>query len=181
MKNRLLALVLGMLTLPAMAAEYSVAAGSTLGFTGSFQGEGFDGKFDRFEADIRYDPADLASARFEVKVDLASAVTGDSERDSALPEAEFFDATQFPQATFVTSAFRQTGGSVVAEGSLALKGINKPVSLIVVFTPNGSSATLDVNAIVKRLDFNVGTGDYTDTSTIADEVTIKAKLNLVAK
>ncbi len=181
MTVRFSALILGLAALPALAADYSVAPGSTLGFTGSFQGDGFDGRFERFEADIRYDPADLASARFEVKVDLASAVTGDSDRDSSLPDSEFFDITAHPQATFVTSAFRTDGNKVIADGTLTLKGISKPVSLDVVFTPGAAGATLDVTSDLKRLDFNVGTGDYADTSTIADEVKVKGKLKLVAK
>lgn len=181
MKVCLTALVFGMLALPALAADYSVSAGSTLGFTGSFQGENFDGRFDRFEADIRYDPADLSSALFDVKVDLASVVTGDTDRDSSLPESEFFDIKSHPQATFVTSAFRKVGNTVVADGTLTLKGVSKPVTLDVVFAPDGAGATLDVTSTVKRLEFNVGTGDYADTSTIADEVKVKAKLKLVAK
>lgn len=181
MKLMMLALVVGALATPAMAADYSVAAGSTLGFTSSFQGENFDGSFKKFEATIRFDAADLASSKFEVTVDLSSAVTGDSDRDSAMPDSDFFDVKKFPQATFVTTGFRQAGKDVIADGTLSLKGVSKPVSLAVTFAGKGTAATLDVTTTLNRLDFNVGSGEYADTSTIGAEVKVKGHLELTAK
>ena len=178
MKSMMLALTLGALATPAIAADYTVGTGSTLGFTGSFQGESFDGSFGKFQATIRYDAADLAASKFEVKVDLASVATGDSDRDASLPDRDFFDIAKFPQATFVTTGFRQSGNEVIADGTLTLKGVSKPVSLSVTFTPKGAAATLDVTTALKRLDFNVGSGEFADTSTIGNEVKVKAHLEL---
>jgi polyisoprenoid-binding protein YceI len=181
MKTILTALIGAVLAAPVMAADYSVAAGSSLGFTGSFQGENFDGTFRTFSAAIRYDAADLAASKFEVDIELASVVTGDSDRDGALPDADFFDVKGFPKARFVTTAFRQSGAEVIADGTLSLKGTTKPVSLKVAFTPNAGGATLDVTTTLKRLDFNVGAGEYADTSTIANEVKVKGHLVLAPK
>ncbi len=179
-----LALVFLALTLPALASatDYTVQpAGSTLAFHGSFQGAGFDGHFGKFEAAIAYDPAHLDASTFDVTVDLATAKTGDSDRDGALPGSDFFDVAKFPKAHFVTTAFHQNGGTVTADGTLTLRGVTKPVSLTVNFAPSGKAATLDVKGTVKRLDFGVGGGDYADTSVIANDVTVTAHLNLVAK
>lgn len=179
-----LALIAFALALPALASatDYTVQpAGSTLAFHGTFQGAGFDGHFGKFDAAIAYDPAHLDASKFDVTVDLASAKTGDNDRDSALPGSDFFDVAKFPKAHFVTTAFHQNGGSVTADGTLTLHGVTKPVSLTVDFKPNGKAATLDVKGTVKRLDFGVGGGDYADTSVIANDVTVTAHLNLVAK
>ncbi|NAV96712.1 YceI family protein, partial [Salmonella sp. hn-h2] len=86
--------------------------------------------------------------------------TGDSDRDSALPGPDFFDVAKFPTAHFVTTGFRDVGGKVIADGQLTLRGVTKPVSLTVDFKPQGSGATLDVSGNLKRLDFNVGGGQY---------------------
>lgn len=172
------------LALPGIAAatDYTVQpASSTLGFSNTFQGESFDGKFGRWTAAISYDAANLASSKFDVEVDLASVKTGDSDRDSALPGSDFFDVAKFPKAHFVTTGFRQVGGKVIADGTLTLHGISKPVSLDVTFKPQGSGATLDVAGTVKRLDFGVGTGDYADTSVIGGDVKVTAHLQLAAK
>jgi polyisoprenoid-binding protein YceI len=172
------------LALPAAAgaADYAVnPAQSKLGFSGSYQGAGFDGSFGKWTAAISYDPANLATAKFDVSVDLASAKTGDSDRDGALPGSDFFDVAKFPQAHFVTTGFRKDGARVVADGTLTLKGVSKPVSLTVNFVPQGGGATLDVAGTLKRLDFGVGSGDYADTSVIGADVKVAAHLALAPK
>jgi polyisoprenoid-binding protein YceI len=166
----------------ATAADYAVQpASSKLGFSSNFQGQSFDGTFGKWTAAISYDAAKLASSKFDVEVDLSSAKTGDKDRDGALPGADFFNVAKFPQAHFVTTAFRQNGAQVVADGNLTLHGVTKPVSLNVTFKPQGAGATLDVTGTVKRLDFGVGGGEYADTSVIGPDVKINAHLTLTAK
>jgi polyisoprenoid-binding protein YceI len=181
---RPLALMLLALALPfaASAADYTVQpSGSTLGFAGSFQGSGFNGQFGKWTAAISYDAAKLASSKFDVTVDLSSAKTGDSDRDSALPGTDFFDVAKYPQAHFVTTGFHQQGSQVIADGTLTLHGVTKPVSLNVSFKPQGSGATLDVSGTLNRIDFGVGGGQYKDTSVIAADVKVTAHLVLSAK
>lgn len=164
------------------ATDYTVQpAGSTLGFSDTFQGETFNGHFGQWNAAISYDAANLASSKFDVDVDLASARTGDSDRDTALPGTDFFDVAKFPKAHFVTTGFRQNGAQVIADGQLTLRGVTRPVSLQVAFKPQGNGATLDVAGTVKRLDFGVGGGDYADTSVIGADVKITAHLQLAPK
>ncbi|BDU20261.1 YceI family protein [Dyella sp. GSA-30] len=164
------------------AADYTVQpASSKLGFTSNFQGQSFDGTFGKWTAAISYDAAKLATSKFDVEVDLTSAKTGDNDRDGALPGPDFFNAAKFPKAHFVTTAFRQNGAQVVADGNLTLHGVTKPVSLNVTFKPQGTGATLDVTGSVKRLDFGVGSGEYADTSVIGPDVKINAHLTLTAK
>jgi len=172
------------LALPGVAAatDYTVQpASSTLGFSTTFQGESFDGKFGQWTAAISYDAAKLASSKFDVEVQLASAKTGDSDRDSALPGKDFFNVATFPTAHFVTTGFRQVAGKVIADGQLSLHGVTHPMSLAVTFKPQGSAATLDVSGTLKRLDFGIGTGDYADTSVIGGDVKVSAHLQLTAK
>lgn len=177
-----LALVLALATpFAASATDYTVQSGSTLGFTSNFQGSSFDGRFNKWTASISYDAAKLASSKFDVTVDLSTAKTGDNDRDSALPGADFFDVAKYPQAHFVTTAFHQQGSQVIADGMLTLRGVTKPVSLNVVFKPQSSGATLDVTGTVKRLDFGVGGGQYADTSVIGADVKVTAHLVLAAK
>ena len=177
-----LALVLALATpFAASATDYTVQSGSTLGFTSNFQGSSFDGRFNKWTASISYDAAKLASSKFDVTVDLSTAKTGDNDRDSALPGADFFNVAKYPQAHFVTTAFHQQGSQVIADGMLTLRGVTKPVSLNVVFKPQSSGATLDVTGTVKRLDFGVGGGQYADTSVIGADVKVTAHLVLAAK
>lgn len=168
----------------ATATDYRVQQPqSTLGFSATFQGASFQGSFSQWHADIRYDPAQLASAHFDVTVDTTSASTGDEDRDGALPGADFFNATKYPQAHYVTTGFRKLGGNqVIADGTLTLRGVTHPLSLTVNFAPQpGGGATLDVNGTLQRLDYGVGGGEYADTSVIGNPVTVKAHLVLAPK
>jgi polyisoprenoid-binding protein YceI len=181
--RRLAALALALaLPFAASAADYKVGPGSTLGFSGKFQGQQFDGSFGKFDAAISYDPANLATAKFDVTVDVATAKTGDSDRDKALPTADFFDASKFPKAHYVATGFtKDAKGNVVANGTLTLHGVSKPLALKVVFNPAAGGARLSVTGSMKRLDYGVGSGDYKDTSTIADDVLVNGTLNLLPK
>ena len=179
-----LAILLLAFALPGLAAATDYTAqpsASQLGFSAVFQGASFDGHFSQWTAAIRYDPADLAASKFDVKVTPASVKTSDSDSESALPGKAFFDVAQFPDAHFVTTGFHRDGSQVVADGKLTLRGVTKPVSLEVTFKPQAGGATLEVAGTVKRLDFGVGSGEYADTSVIGPDVKITAHLQLVAK
>lgn len=165
---------------PASAQTWDVdTAHSSLTFTNSYQNVEYSGQFRRFSAVIDYDPNDLAHAKFDVTVDVTSLDTQNSERDHTALGADFFDTAKFPKAHFVATAFhRAADGEVIAEGVLTLRGISKPVALTVLFKPNGNTATLDVTAQLKRLDFGIGAGQWADPSMIGDGVTVHGHLSL---
>lgn len=170
------------LPLAASAADYKVGPGSTLGFSGKFQGQQFDGTFGTFDAAISYDPANLSASKFDVTVNMSTAKTGDADRDGALPGPDFFDVQKFATAHYVTTGFsKDAKGDVVANGNLTLHGVTKPVALKVAFSPNAGGARLSVTGTVKRLDFGIGSGEYKDVNTIADEVLVNGTLNLLPK
>jgi polyisoprenoid-binding protein YceI len=181
--GRLALLLCLVLPVAATAADYRVLQDqSTLGFTASFQGAPFQGSFAQWHAAIRYDAAHVRSSKFDVTVDTTSATTGDADRDSALPGADFFNATKYPQAHYVSTDIIQAGDHLIAHGTLTLRGETHPLSLSVTFTPQpGGTTLMDVSGTLKRLDYGVGGGEYADTSVIGNDVTVNAHLVLVPK
>ncbi|HZH43660.1 MAG TPA: YceI family protein [Lysobacter sp.] len=180
MRRELLAaaLALASLAVPAHARDYVQARGSALTFASAFQGETFVGRFERFHTRLRFDPQQLAQARLEVDVALASAATANAERDDALKGADFFDASRFPHARYVATRFRALGGGrYAADGTLSLRGVDKPVTLTFTWTP-GATPVLSGRASVRRLQFGVGGGDWADTGVIPDEVAVSARVLL---
>lgn len=170
-------------SLGANAADWNVdTTASILTYSSKAEGEGFTGHFKQFTPVIRFDPADLAGSRFEVTIDLASADSQNTDRDDTLQGKDFFSTKQFPQATYTAAAFRDLGdGQFAADGTLSLRGVEKPVTLEFAWSQDGDAATLNGKAQVNRLDFNVGGGDWADASTIAHEVDIATTLKLGAK
>jgi len=167
-------------TSPMGPVRYGHATGSTLGFSSSYDGESFDGRFAQFTTDIAFDPAS-AAGRFDVVIQLASAGTENDERDETLLGAEFFNATAMPQARYQATAFRKLAdGRFVADGTLTLRGITKPVPLTFRWTP-GATPKLEGTATVKRLEFGIGTGDWDDTEVMPDAVRVTTTLVLQPK
>ncbi len=163
---------------PAMAADYVQAPGSTLVFASSYQGETFTGKFGGFTTTLSFDPAQLATSKLDVAIQLAGTQTGNGDRDGTLVSADFFNVAKFAQARYTATKFRSLGGNqYVADGTLSLRGVSKPVTLTFTWTP-GAQPVLAGKATVKRLDFGVGGGDWADTSTIPNDVAISTKVVL---
>jgi polyisoprenoid-binding protein YceI len=174
-------LLLALIATPAPARDWQAdPAQSTLTFKGTYQNEGFDGKFKQFAAAISYDEADLANAKFDVKIDVASVDTASSERDDSLKGDEFFDPKKYPQAHFVTASFAKAAdGSIEAKGMLTIRDQTKPVTLKVKFAASGDKATLDVDTMLKRADFGLGTGK--DWADIGADVPVHGHLVLTGK
>ncbi|WP_395791799.1 YceI family protein [Aquimonas sp.] len=164
---------------PASASNWSTdASTSTLAFVGGYMGEDFDGSFKQFTPMIRFDPSDLAQARFEVEIDLASASTGDEEWDGYLAGGDFFNVETFPKARFLAERFETTADGFVAHGTLDLRGVQQPVALAFSFSVDGDRAQLKGSAKLDRLAFAVGAGEWEDPETIAHEVTVNTQLTL---
>lgn len=168
-------------SLPASAQDWQIAEGSTLSFRTSFQGEAFDGRFMRFTPQVRFDPNNLGNARIDVQIDLASADTRNTERDETLKSSDFFDVGKTPTARYTATSFKALGnGRYRADGRLQLRGSNKPVPLVFSWKQN-KGAVLAGEAVLNRLDFGVGTGDWADTGLLPDAVQVKTLLILTPK
>lgn len=161
------------------AADYAQQAGSSLGFTGSYQGEAFSGSFAKFNSSINFDPAKLAQSRFDVRITLGSANTKNSERDEMLLGSDFFNSKAQPEARYVATKFRALGKNrFVADGVLSLRGISKATPLSFTWTP-GAKPQLVGSAKIQRLDFKVGIGDWDDVELIPNAVTVNTRLILL--
>jgi polyisoprenoid-binding protein YceI len=152
---------------------------SKLTFVGSQAGAEFEGTFRRFTADIKFEPQDLAGSRFDVKIDMASVDSRDSERDDTLRSHDLFAIEQFPTAHYVTERFTARGGNkFTAAGKLTLRNVTREVPIEFTFEQQDGGAWLRGSAQLRRLDFGVGQGDWKDTSTVANEVTVNFVLLL---
>ena len=166
------------LSVPAMAADYVQAPGSTLAFAGKYQGEVFVGRFPGFTTRLSFDPQRLDGSRLDVTIPVATATTRNPDYDGEMRGASFFDAARFPQATYVATRFRALGGNrYAADGTLTLRGASKPVTLTFEWTP-GVRPVLFGRAAVPRLAFGVGGGQWADTGLIPDAIAVSTRVVL---
>jgi len=163
--------------LAAPAPRWSVDAGSKLGFTGKMSGEAFNGAFRRWSAQIAFDPKNLPASKAEVSIDVASAATGDADRDQAMPTDDWFAAGKFPHATFVTRAFKDLGGGrYQAIGDLTIRGVSHPVVLPFTLVIAGDTARMNGQVALNRGAFGIGQGKWAAGDTVDTQVAVTIAL-----
>ncbi len=159
---------------PAIAHDWQIIERAPIAFSFAWNGETVRGSFADWQADIRFGADALAQSRIDVLVNLASGVTGNPQIDDALPGADFFAAALNPQARFVSSDIRSTGGdNYEARGTLTLKGISQPTVLRFSLALSGNQAVAKGNASIDRNAHKVGEGSYGD---ISDRVAVSFQL-----
>ncbi|RJF91549.1 YceI family protein [Sphingomonas cavernae] len=154
-------------------ADWTIAQGGRLGFTARWNGEAINGTFGRWRASIRFSPDMLDKSNIRVTVDLASAGTGDGQRDDALKGSDFFNTEAHPGAVFTSRDIRHRDGDrYEARGTLDLRGISKPATLRFTLRIDGDKASVSGTSRIDRTAFGVGQGEWADTEAIAAGVDI---------
>lgn len=156
---------------------------STLTFTATVNQAPTQGSFQKFTADIAFDPQALSASHANITVDLKSAQTTYAEIAKQLNSTPWFNTAQFPQATFTANRFTHLQDKdYTAQGSLTLRGIKLPVGVkftLVRFDDKG--AEVKGSTMVKRLLFGIGQGQWADTSTVMDDVLVEFHIYLKRK
>ncbi|MGF6661339.1 polyisoprenoid-binding protein YceI [Paraburkholderia atlantica] len=141
-----------------------------------------DGKFRKFSAQLNFDPAKPAAGSANLSIDTASYDLGADDYNKQAQGKEWFDSDAFPSATFVSSSIAPAGGNQYkVTGKLTIKGKSQTVVVPVVIASQGATQTFDGSLPIKRTQFDVGTGEWKDTSVVADEVVIKFHLVAATK
>lgn len=143
------------------------AAASSLAFRATQSGKPFDGRFQRFQTTILFDPSRLDASSITVVVDMTSAKTGDGQRDTALPTADWFDAKKFPSAKFVSTRIVSKGaGRYEAEGALTIRDASVPLKLPFTLTMAGDKGTARGAVTLQRQKFGVGRGEFANDTWV---------------
>ena len=170
----LAALVLASGSTQAVEFKHFQADQSTLQFVSRQMGVPVDGRFRKFAATLAFDPARPAAAKARLELDLASVDAGSPDADGEVVGKPWFDVRAFPTAVFVSSSIRPLGGDKFAlTGKLTIKGRTQEVSAPFTFRRAGGNGVFDGAFVLRRLDFAIGDGVWSDLGAVANEVQIK--------
>lgn len=140
-----------------------------------------EGRFTRWRADIRFDPANLDQSSALVTIETASATTGIDAQDAALPTEPWFAAAAHPNATFRATEFRRRGEGYEARGTLTIKGRGRDVDLPFTLVIDGSNAVMNGRLNIDRRAFDVGSDTEADDMVSRDvDVTIRVEATRVS-
>jgi polyisoprenoid-binding protein YceI len=163
------------------AAELSrlVAEKSSITFVSKQMGVPVHGSFRKFDAQIRVDPAKPEAGTAKIEVDLASIDAGSNEASGEVKGKQWFNTGAFPKASFVSAGVKPLGGGrYEAHGPLTIKGISRDTVIAFTLRSEANSVSIEGGFALPRLQFRIGEGMWSDTSTVADEVQVKFKLLL---
>jgi len=148
--------------------------GSSLQFTVKNFGFDVTGTFKGLDGNIIFDPANIATAAFDVTIDASTVNTDNSLRDGHLRGDSYFDVQHYPKIHFASTQVTGKNGSYKITGKLTIKKTTKVVSFPFSASVSNNGYLFKGNLTINRKDYDVG-----GSSTISDELTVA--LNIVAK
>lgn len=135
-------------------------------FTVSHMGfSNYTGVFSGASGELTLDPKAAGKSSLKVSVPVKSVMTTSSKLDEELKSAQWIDATQFPDMTFVSTKVVLDGkDKAKVSGDLTLHGVTKPIVLAVTFVGAGANPLskkytvgFEAKGEIKRSDFGVKT------------------------
>ncbi|MXQ75259.1 MULTISPECIES: YceI family protein [Rhodococcus] len=117
------------------------------------------GSFENFSGAITV--AEDGTASVNAEIDVKSINTKNADRDAHVRSADFFDAEQFPVATFTSTDVRADGDDYIVTGDFTLHGVTRPVDLKLEFNGvnpgmgQGPVAGFEATTVINRKDFGI--------------------------
>lgn len=168
---------------PASALEFKqvLANESSVTFGYRQMGVPLEGKFNQFVAQMSFDPAKISDAQARIEINVASIDAGASDANDEVVGKLWFNAKTYPTASFIASGLKALGGNrYEASGKLTIKGRTLDVTAPVTFQSAGTRGVFDGSFSIKRLDYNIGEGEWKDVAAVANDIQIKFHLVVYA-
>jgi polyisoprenoid-binding protein YceI len=165
--------------LGAMAQQKIIPAKSSIRFLTKQMNVPVEGQFRKFDATVAFDPAKPEATKAEFEVELASIDLGNEEGETEARRKLWLNVEAFPKAKFVATTVKSLGsGRFEASGPLTIKGVTH--NIVAPFTMNEAAGVRLVEGQfpLKRLQFKVGEGPWSDTDAVADEVLVRFRFSL---
>lgn len=140
-----------------------------------------EAKFNRFTSQIDFNPAAPETSKAAVEMDVTSFDLGDPEYNREVLKKDWFNAAQFPKATFVSRSIKPAAGAPAGTrydvaGTLTIKGKSADVQFPMTLKKEGAQQVFEGTLPIKRLTYNIGEGEWKDTSIVHDEVLVKIRI-----
>lgn len=125
------------------------------GYAISFKTGSAEGRFNGLKGQVKFDPTEIEGSMIDVSVDVNTIETGNSTKDSHAKGGKWFDATTYPNMTFVSTRFTKTGGKYEVQGSLTVKDVTKQVKIPFTYSTLSDNPFLEGVLFVNRKDYNI--------------------------
>ena len=143
------------------------------------------GRFAEFSGEMTFDDENIENSTVAITINTASVDTYHAKRDEHLRSPDFFNAAEFPEMTFSSTAVKKTGDNTAQlMGDLTLLGVTKPVTLELTLNKAGvhpfnkkTVAGFTAKGVIKRSDFGMKYG----VPNIGDDISLRLELEAIKK
>jgi polyisoprenoid-binding protein YceI len=129
----------------------------------------------------------VEDSRATVEIQVASISTRNADRDAHIRSAEILDLENHPVMRFEATGVRQDGDDYLLDGTLTVRNVTNPITLILEFngvgedpwggTRAGFSATASISRKEYGVEFNIPFGG--DKALLGDNVDILIEVQAV--
>ena len=153
---------------------------SEIRFMSRQMGVNVEGRFRKWKANVDFRPKDLAKSKAEFEIDLSSIDLASEESETEVKRPRWFDTAKFPIATFQSTAMKDLGGDrYEIAGTLTMKGKAQDEKIPVEVKKDAAGNSVATGEFtIRRLAFNIGEGQWSDPSVVADEVVVRVRMVL---
>jgi len=143
-------------------------------------GVNVEGRFRKWKANVVFLPKDLAKSKAEFEIDLGSIDLASDESETEIKSSNWFDTAKFPVARFASTSFRSVGSDKYeVMGKLTMKGITREVVIPIALKKDANGNSVAEGSFpLKRTDYKVGEGMWSDTDMVADDVLVRIRMVL---
>jgi len=128
---------------------------SAIGFIGSKVTRSHNGGFRNFAGEFKVVNDRLAGAGNKVVIDASSLFADDPRLTGHLKGGDFFAVSQFPTATFVSTAIEPKATNTMVTGDLTLHGVTKSISFPARITMSNDAVNVTARFAINRSDFDI--------------------------
>jgi polyisoprenoid-binding protein YceI len=153
---------------------------SDIRFVSKQMGVNVEGRFRKWKANVDFRPSELARSKAEFEIELASVDLASEDSEAELRRQPWFDTAKFPVARFASTSIRDLGGDrYEIAGTLSMKGMAKDITVPVALKKDASgNRVAEGQFTLRRLDFRIGEGVWSDTGAVANEVVVRLRMVL---
>ena len=136
------------------------------------------GDFTGLAGTIKFDPAKLSTADFNVSVDASTIDTDIEARDNHLRK-EYFDVKTYPRISFKSTKVTKTNkaGYFYMFGNLTIKAVTKEVKFPFTATSQNGGYLFEGGFKLNRRDYGVGGSSLSMSDDLTVSLSIFAKAN----
>jgi polyisoprenoid-binding protein YceI len=119
------------------------------------------GKFDKWDATLKFASPDVTTGSLDIKVQAASVDTGSGFKDDKLRSGDFFNADHDPYITFQSSKVVPTGPNTFSiPGTFTIRGVSKPETLTLTVSGAKGSGVGEIKGAMAfdRKDYGMDSG-----------------------